>query len=148
MSNKVTKSLSLAVGAALIGSFSVANASTAFNLVDLGTGYMLAAAGEGKCGEGKCGEGKCGEGKCGMEKMDSNKDGSVSKAESQAHHDAMFAGIDTNKDGSVSKAEFDAHHAAKRGHDKGKEGSCGGDKGKEGSCGGDKGKEGSCGGSR
>ena len=139
MSNKVTKTLSLAVGAALIGSFSAASASTAFNLVDLGTGYMLAAAGEGKCGEGKCGEGKCG-----MEKMDTNKDGSVSKAESQAHHDSMFASIDTNKDGSVSKAEFDAHHAAH----KGKEGSCGGDKGKEGSCGGDKGKEGSCGGSR
>ena len=142
MSNKVTKSLSLAVGAALIGSFSAANASTAFNLVDLGTGYMLAAAGEGKCGEGKCGEGKCG-----MEKMDANKDGNVSKAESQAHHDQMFASIDTNKDGNVSKAEFDAHHASK-GHDKGKEGACGGDKGKEDACGGDKGKEGACGGSR
>ena len=141
MSNKVTKSLSLAVGAALIGSFSVANASTAFNLVDLGTGYMLAAAGEGKCGEGKCGEGKCG-----MDKMDANKDGMVSKAEHQAAADAMFTAADTNKDGNVSKEEMEAHH---KGHgDKGKEGSCGGDKGKEGSCGGDKGKEGSCGGSR
>ena len=103
-----------------------------------------AKAGEGKCGgdkaktgEGKCGgdkakagEGKCGEGKCGMTMMDTDKDGSVSKAEFMAAHEKMFAAKDTNNDGSLSAAEMKAG-----------EGSCGGAKGKkEGKCG-----EGKCG---
>ena len=90
MSNKVVKTLSVAVGAALIGSLSVANAAGAFQAKDLGQGYMLVGeekpegkCGEGKCGEGKCGadadktkaeEGKCGEGKCGEGKCGAEKD--------------------------------------------------------------------------
>lgn len=75
MSNKI-KPVSLALGAAFIGSFAIATSAFAMN--DLSQGYMVSADAqsekgkEGKCGEGKCGadkkaekEGKCGEGKCG-----------------------------------------------------------------------------------
>jgi uncharacterized low-complexity protein len=145
MSSKIGNSLGVAIGAAFIGSLSLsqlASASPAFQASDLATGYMLAAAGEGKCGEGKCG----------VEKMDANKDGKVSlaemkemKAEKSEEH---FKMADTNNDGFVDKAEMDAHHAAMKKKHKGAEGSCGGDKkGAEGSCGGDKkAAEGSCGG--
>ena len=89
MSSKLKTTLTAAIGAALLGSVAVANAASAFQLDDLGNGYMLVgddkAEGncggdkgkEGKCGEGKCGgdktdkaahEGKCGEGKCGGKK--------------------------------------------------------------------------------
>lgn len=137
MSKKIVNSLTVAVGAALLGSVAVANASTAFQLTDLGAGYMVMSAGEGKCGEGKCG----------MDAMDTDKNGSVSAAEHAAHAAAKFAAADTNKDGSVSAAEMDA---AKKAHHEGKcgEGKCGAEKGKEGSCGAEKGKEGSCGGSK
>ena len=142
MSKKVVNTLTIAVGAALLGSVSLANASAAFQVTDLAGGYLQAVAGEGKCGEGKCG----------MDKMDTNKDGMVSKAEHAAAADAMFTAADTNKDGNMSADEMKKAHEGKCGEgkcggDKGKEGSCGSDKGKEGSCGGDKGKEGSCGGS-
>ena len=126
MSKKVVNTLTIAVGAALLGSVAIANASAAFQITDLAGGYMQLAAGEGKCGEGKCG----------MAKMDTNKDGSVSKAEHTAAADAMFSAADTNKDGNMSSDEMKAAHEGKCGSDKGKEGSCGGDKGKEGSCGG------------
>jgi len=146
MSKKIVNSLTVAVGAALLGSVAVANASTAFQLTDLGAGYMVMSAGEGKCGEGKCG----------MAAMDTDKNGSVSSAEHAAAAAARFAAADTNKDGSVSAAEMDAAKKAhegkcgegKCGAEKGKEGSCGAEKGKEGSCGAEKGKEGSCGGSK
>ena len=86
MSNKIVNTLSLAIGAALLGSVGLANAASAFAVNDLGQGYMLVGEEkpEGKCGEGKCGdskteeakcggdkakeEGKCGEGKCGGDK--------------------------------------------------------------------------------
>jgi uncharacterized low-complexity protein len=136
MSKKVVNTLTIAVGAALLGSVSLANASAAFQITDLAGGYMQLTAGEGKCGEGKCG----------MDKMDTNKDGMVSKAEHQAHADAKFAAADANKDGNVSKDEMAKAHEGKCGEGKCGEGKCGGDKGKEGACGGDKGKEGSCGG--
>ena len=139
MSQKLCKPLAFAIGAALIGSAGAASASPAFALVDLGAGYMIATGGEGKCGEGKCG----------MEKMDTNKDGSISRAEHAAHADAKFTAVDTNKDGKVTQAEMDAHHKAhegKCGHGKGHEGKCGEGKCGEGKCGADKGKEGSCGG--
>lgn len=90
MSKKIIQSLSVAVGAALLGSVAVANAGDLFRVNDLGFGYQLTGeehaegkCGEGKCGEaktatanaadakaeeGKCGEGKCGEGKCGDDK--------------------------------------------------------------------------------
>ncbi|MGN6519612.1 MAG: HvfA family oxazolone/thioamide-modified RiPP metallophore [Dokdonella sp.] len=143
MSSKIGNTLGVAIGAAFIGSLSLsqlAAASPAFQASDLATGYMLAAAGEGKCGEGKCG----------IEKMDSNKDGKVSmdemKAMKTAHLEEHFKEADTNGDGFIDKAEMDAHHAAMK--KKGHEGSCGGDKKKaEGSCGGKK-AEGSCGGDK
>jgi len=145
MSSKIGNTLGVAIGAAFIGSLTLsqlAAASPAFQASDLATGYMLAAAGEGKCGEGKCG----------VEKMDSNKDGKVSmdeaKAAKMADLEQHFKDVDTNGDGFVDKAEMSAHHAAmnKKGH----EASCGADKKKaEGSCGGDKKKaEGSCGGEK
>ena len=67
MSNKVVNSLSLAVGAALLGTCFAAGAATPFQLNDLGQGYMQVgdAPAADKAKEGKCGEGKCGEGKCG-----------------------------------------------------------------------------------
>ncbi len=94
MSDKrVARSVALAVGAALAGSFAVTGTASAdtgaspFAMTTLAAGYML-GAGEGACGgdkgdkkaegacggdkegEGSCGgdkdaEGKCGEGKCG-----------------------------------------------------------------------------------
>jgi len=142
MSNKFVKPLTLAVGVAMVGSLSlaqIAKADTGFVAKQLSSGYLLAAGEPAKAAEKKA-EGKCGEGKCGVAKMDSDKDGKVSKAEFMAMHEKMFADADTNKDGMLSQAEIDAAH-------KGMEGSCGGDKKKEGSCGADKkkGTEGSCG---
>jgi uncharacterized low-complexity protein len=77
----VVKPLSVALGAAFIGSLAGAPAAVAadnpFSMTPLSSGYMVGDAHEGKCGgekkegEGKCGgekkemEGKCGEGKCG-----------------------------------------------------------------------------------
>lgn len=61
-------------------------------------------------------------------KIDTNKDGAITKAESDAHREAMkkewaakraerhnerFTAMDTDKDGQISKAEFDAAHAAR-----------------------------------
>ena len=71
MSKKVINSLTVAVGAALLGSVAVANAGDLFRVNDLGFGYQIAGeeAAEGKCGEGKCGDKKAeGEGKCGDKK--------------------------------------------------------------------------------
>jgi uncharacterized low-complexity protein len=84
MTNKMIKPVSLAVGAAFLGSLAFgahAANGTGMQATDLAQGYMLVgddkAKEEGKCGEGKCGgdkakeEGKCGgdkakeEGKCG-----------------------------------------------------------------------------------
>ena len=137
MSNKIIKPLSLAIGAAFLGSGALSqttHASTAFQVKPLISGYMLAAA-----------EGKCGEGKCAVSKMDTNKDGKVSMDEAKAHNwtEAAFNAMDTNKDGFLSTDEIAAGHKM---HKSGAEGSCSADKkGKEGSCSADKkGKEGSC----
>ena len=118
MSNKIVKPVTLALGAALIGSVSMAAVASTdlFQSQDLGAGYMLAGddkPAEGKCGEGKCGddkdaEGKCGEGKCGDDKDAEGKCGE-----------------------------------GKCGEDKDAEGKCG-----EGKCGDDKKEDGSCGGMR
>jgi uncharacterized low-complexity protein len=151
MSNSNKKPVAIAIGAALVGGLALSG--SAFAMQPLAQGYMLASAGdkavtEGNCGankagmEGKCGANKAGmEGKCGgkmFERMDSNKDGMVSRAECRAHHDAEFDRRDTNKDGNISRAEADAAMKAKH------EGKCGADKkaGMEGKCG-----EGKCGGS-
>jgi uncharacterized low-complexity protein len=138
MSNKIVKPLTLAIGAAFLGSVSVsqmAHASSAFQLSPLVGGYMLAGA-----------EGKCGEGKCGVAKMAKPGETSVSKDEAIAHgfSENQFKTWDTNHDGALDAKELGAMHAAM--DKKGKEGSCSADKkGKEGSCSADKkGKEGSC----
>ena len=82
MTNKMIKPVSLAVGAAFLGSLTFgayAANGAGLQATDLAQGYMLVgddkAEEEGKCGEGKCGEGKCGgekaeEGKCGGDKAD------------------------------------------------------------------------------
>jgi len=53
MSKKVIKSLSVAVGAALLGTVAAANAGDLFRVNDLGTGYQITGEdhAEGKCGE-------------------------------------------------------------------------------------------------
>ena len=127
------------VAAAIAGSLLVAGGALAST--PLAQGYALGAAGIGKSAEGNCGEGKCGgamankpaEGGCGMDKMDTNKDGKISREEFAAAHggkDDKFAAHDGNKDGFISAAEMKAHHEAKGGEGKCGEGKCG-----EGKCG-------------
>jgi uncharacterized low-complexity protein len=121
---------------------------SAFASTHLAQGYQLgidtvtdAKGAEGNCGGDKGAEGKCGEGACGMDKMDTTKDGKISKAEYDAAHKnggGNFAKHDTNKDGFISAAEMKATHEGKCG-----EGKCGGDKPTEGKCG-----EGKCGGDK
>lgn len=134
-----------ALTAAITGSLLLS--ASAFASTPLPQGYMLGAdtaAATDKAKEGGCG-GKHAEGRCGMEKMDSNKDSKVSKAEFAAAHkqmaDDMFAKVDGNKDGFISADEMKAHHA-KMGEGKCGEGKCG-----EGKCGAaaKKGGEGKCG---
>ena len=144
------KPLVLLVGAAVA-------AGSLFSMDTLAHGYMqdakpaAAKAGEGKCGEGKCGEGKCGgqaagkdahEGGCGMAKMDTDKDGRLSRAEFDAAHkgkEEKFAAHDLDGDGFISQAEMDKHHADMKAKGDGKataEGKCGEGKCGEGKCGG------------
>jgi len=127
MSNKIVKPLTVAIGAAFVGSVALtqmANANTAFQVTPLLSGYTLAAP-----------EGKCGEGKCAVAKMAKPGEKAVSKDEAMAHgfSASQVAAWDTNKDGSLDEGELKAMHAAM--DKKGKEGSCSADKkGKEGSC--------------
>ncbi|HEX5124054.1 MAG TPA: hypothetical protein VFV97_12475 [Rhodanobacteraceae bacterium] len=139
MSSKIGNTLSVAIGAAVIGSLSLtqlAAASPVFQASDLASGYMLAAA-----------EGKCGEGKCGVAKMDKDKDGKVSMQEAMANgfSESQVKTWDKNGDGYLDANELKAMHAIMDNggamKKKGAEGSCGGDKadkkkGAEGSCGG------------
>ena len=134
MSEKqVLKPVTIAVSAALAGTFAIATTADAdsgvspFAMTTLASGYLLGAQ-EGSCGEGKCGgdkeaDAKDGEGSCGgdKEKAEGSCGGDKEKAEGSCGGDKEKA-----------------------------EGSCGGDKEKaEGSCGGDKEKaEGSCGGNK
>lgn len=143
MSNRFVTPLGAAVSLALLGSAGVADAGNPFVLNDLGPGYQLVGE-EGKCGEGKCGEGKCGEahgseGRCGIERLDTDGDGVVSRAEWDAAGKPAerFQEVDSDGDGRITAEEAEAFHKA---HHQGKdgEGKCG-----EGKCG-----EGKCGGSR
>lgn len=118
------KPIALAIAGTLVA------AGGAFAMSDLAGGYMQAA---GKAADAKPGA-KQAEGACGVDKMDTDKDGKISKAEFAAAHggkDDQFATHDPDGDGFISKAEMDAHHKAE-GKDKAKmEGKCG-----EGKCGG------------
>jgi uncharacterized low-complexity protein len=133
MSNKIVTPLTLALGAAFVGSVSLAqlaHTSPAFQLNPLLAPF--AAAGH---------EGGPTEGKCGLEKCDANKDGKATKEEAMAAGwtAAQFDMADTRHEGFLSQASFDAYHLLNKsdtgGAKKGKEGSCSADKkGKEGSC--------------
>lgn len=68
------KPLVIALGAAVAMTGLAAQASV-FQAADLGSGYMVASAGEGKCGEAKCGEAKKAEAKCGEAKKAEGKCG-------------------------------------------------------------------------
>lgn len=111
---------------------SLALAGSAFAMNDLSGGYMLSAS------TAASEDAKATEGSCGVDKMDTDKDGKVSKAEFAAAHggkDEQFAAHDPNGDGFIDAAEMDAHHKA--GGDKAKtEGKCGEGKCGEGKCGG------------
>lgn len=132
-----TPALAAAIGGSLI------LAGGTFAATPLVKGYMLgadAAAAADKAKEGGCG-GKHAEGGCGMARMDTDKDGRISRAEFAAAHkgdDSRFAAHDADGDGFVSSEEMKAHHEAP--HDAGNaekpaakmaEGKCG-----EGKCGG------------
>jgi uncharacterized low-complexity protein len=132
MSNKIIKPLTLAVGAAFIGSIALTqmvHANSAFTVKPLVSGYMLAGA-EGKCGEGKCGATK------GKKCSEMTGKDAQDKCMTEAHK---------GKEGSCS-ADKKGKEGSCSADKKGKEGSCSADKkGKEGSCSAEKkGKEGSC----
>ena len=132
----------LALSAALAGGLVLTG--SAFAMQPLSTGYMVSASAvaEGSCGaDHKAAEGTKtadtkakAEGKCGVAKMDSDKDGKVSKAEFAVAHDnddSKFASHDTNSDGFISAEEMDAHMGGSGGAGKMmEEGKCG-----EGKCG-------------
>ena len=79
-----------------------------------------------------------------MTKMDTDKDGRLSRAEFDAAHkgsEEKFAGHDLDGDGFITQAEMDKHHAdmkAKGGEKAKIEGKCGEGKCGEGKCGGNK----------
>ena len=141
--SQTRKPLILLAGAAIA-------AGSLFSMDTLAHGYMqdakpaAAKAAEGKCGEGKCGGQAAGkdshEGGCGMAKMDTDKDGRLSRAEFDAAHkgkEEKFAAHDLDGDGFISQAEMDKHHAAQKGDAKAAtEGKCGEGKCGEGKCGG------------
>ena len=120
------KPMALVIGAAVA-------AGSLFTMDAMANGYMhdsgKTSAAEGKCGEGKCGEGQCGgktadsakaghEGGCGVAKMDTDKDGRVSRAEFAAAHagkEDKFADHDSDGDGFITQAEIDARRATKKG---------------------------------
>lgn len=136
-------------------------AGSLFTMDALAGGYLQHAANAEakagtKAGEGKCGEGKCGgmsaaparhhEGACGMARMDTDKDGRLSRAEFAAAHkgsDEKFADHDINGDGFITQAEMDEAHAKMKQAGAPKadakasgEGKCGEGKCGEGKCGG------------
>ena len=106
MSRKIGNSLGLAIGSALVGTLSLsqlASASAVFQLVDLHTGYAIAAMPEGKCGQGSCG----------VNTLDRDDDGKVSRAEAiaGAFTDTQFDAWDTNADGALDAGELEAMHS-------------------------------------
>lgn len=118
------------VAIAVIGGLALAG--SAFAMSNLAGGYMQSAT---AATDAAATQAKHAEGSCGMDKMDTDKDGKISKAEFAAAHDGKdekFAAHDGNGDGFIDAAEMDAHHKAKAKDDKaGMEGKCG-----EGKCGG------------
>jgi uncharacterized low-complexity protein len=134
MSNKVVNTLSVAVGAALLGTVMAANASNPFSLNDLGQGYQI---GE-KAGEGKCGTGSCGKSK-GMKCMDMKEKADQDKCMTDAKSAEAHCGAAVkHKDGEKACGAKGGEKSCS-GDKKGGEKSCAGDKkGGEKSCSGDK----------
>ena len=101
-----------------------------FEMTELSSGYMVAES-HGKYCKKK------------MKKMDTNKDGSVSKDEFMSHAEKKFAKKDKNGDGVLTEDEMKRmkkHSEGKCGEGKCGEGKCGEGKCGEGKCG-----EGKCG---
>jgi hypothetical protein len=67
------------------------------------------------------------------ERLDVNKDGMLDAADRAAKSAEQFARIDTDKNGSISRDEFNAHHQQMKGHDGPRSG---GHKGRKGGHGG------------
>ena len=133
--NSSKKPAVVRLGTALAGGLLLSGSS--FAVTPLAQGYMAGApeAAAAKAQEGSCGGDKAahksGEGKCGIDRVDTDKDGKVSRAEFDAVHPdegGKFAAMDANGDGFVDKAEHEAHKAAAKGDMEGKsgEGKCGG----------------------
>jgi len=127
MSNKVVNTLSVAVGAALLGTVMAANASNPFSLNDLGQGYQVGdKAAEAKCGAGSCGANK------GKKCMDMKEKADQDKCMADAHKGGeKSCSGDKGKEKSCSAKGGDKSCS---GDKKGGEKSCSGDKGKEKSC--------------
>jgi len=128
-----SKSLTLAISAAIA-------AGGAFSMQAMAHGYMQDASSKAKTAKSDH------EGGCGMAKMDTDKDGRLSRAEFDAAHkgsEEKFAGHDGDGDGFITQAEMDAHHASmKKGDAKAKDDAAMKKMQAEGKCG-----EGKCGGS-
>jgi len=108
-------SLSIVLGTVVATGAGLAHASdNPFSMSPISVGYTVA--------DNDSTEGKCGAKAFGI--MDTNKDGSISRAEFDAHKDGMFRKMDTNGDGSISKEEM---QAAMKAH-KHAEGNCGANK--------------------
>ena len=122
--------LKLAISAAIA-------AGSMFSMQAMAHGYMQDAPAPAKADH---------EGSCGMAKMDTDKDGRLSRAEFDAAHKGSketFASHDPDGDGFITQAEMDAHHAAmKKGAAKPKDDAAMKKMQAEGKCG-----EGKCGGS-
>ena len=117
----------VAIGTALAGGLLLSGAS--FAVTPLAQGYLLGAQ---EASTAPQAADKAQEGKCGMDKVDSDGDGKVSRAEFEAMHPGeaeKFASIDANGDGFIDQAEHEAHKSAQ-------EGKCGEGKCGEGKCGG------------
>lgn len=94
-----SKPLKLAISAAIA-------AGSMFSMQAMAHGYMQDTAAPTKANH---------EGSCGMAKMDTDKDGRLSRAEFDAAHKgskATFASQDGNGDGFITKAEMDVHDAS------------------------------------
>jgi len=118
------KPVALAVGAALAGGLMLSG--SAFSATQLAQGYLLGAQDTAPAAADMKADA---EGKCGMDKMDTDKDGKISKAEFAVAHDnddSKFGAHDPDSDGFISAEELKAHKEGKCGEGKCGEGKCGG----------------------
>ena len=118
------KPVALAVGAALAGGLMLSG--SAFSATQLAQGYLLGAQDAAPAAADMKADA---EGKCGMDKMDTDKDGKISKAEFAVAHDnddSKFSAHDPDSDGFISAEELKAHKEGKCGEGKCGEGKCGG----------------------